>query len=238
MTGLSEQLDRPDRESAATIGKLLMPPVFPVPTLDHVVVNARDRIDEAADTYRRLGFTLTPRGYHTLGSMNHLAMFGTDYLELIAVTPGDDSRPEIMAAPFGLNGLVFGTEDATATYEALRRNEVPIDPPRQFSRPVESVRGRAPGRRRIGAIDASAETATRCSVPPRCRAPVHRRDASISASTSPVTWSGATNGDIMPTARSASPAPSSPPKNRPCWAACSPVCSASRRFARPMTGAP
>jgi hypothetical protein len=114
-----------------------MTPVFPVPTLDHVVVNARDRIDDAAETYRRLGFTLTPRGYHTLGSMNHLAMFGTDYLELIAAKPGDDSRPEIMSAPFGLDGLVFGTEDAAATYEALRRNEVPIDPPQQFSRPVE-----------------------------------------------------------------------------------------------------
>jgi catechol 2,3-dioxygenase-like lactoylglutathione lyase family enzyme len=36
----------------------------PVPTIDHVVVNVRDRIDEAAETYRRLGFTLTPRGYH------------------------------------------------------------------------------------------------------------------------------------------------------------------------------
>ncbi len=114
-----------------------MNPVFPVPTLDHVVVNVRDRIDQAADTYRRLGFTLTPRGYHTLGSMNHLAMFGTDYLELIAAPPGDTSRPEIMAAPLGLNGLVFGTEDASATFEALRAAEVPIDPPRQFSRPVQ-----------------------------------------------------------------------------------------------------
>jgi hypothetical protein len=114
-----------------------MKPVFPVPTLDHVVVNVRDRIDDAAATYRRLGFTLTPRGYHTLGSMNHLAMFGTDYLELIATRPGDQSRPEILASPFGLDGLVFGTEDAAATYEALRRNEVPIDPPQQFSRPVE-----------------------------------------------------------------------------------------------------
>jgi hypothetical protein len=114
-----------------------MDPVFPAPTLDHVVVNVRDRIDEAADTYRRLGFTLTPRGYHTLGSMNHLAIFGTDYLELIAAKPGDNSRPEIMAAPFGLDGLVFGSEDATATYEALRRAEVSIDPPQQFSRPVQ-----------------------------------------------------------------------------------------------------
>src|SRR4051812_9928954 len=113
-----------------------MKPVFPVPTLDHVVVNVRDRVDEAAETYRRLGFTLTPRGYHTLGSMNHLAMFGTDYLELIAAKPGDDSRPEIMAAPAGLNGLVFASEDAEATFQALRNAAVPIEAPQQFSRPV------------------------------------------------------------------------------------------------------
>jgi hypothetical protein len=115
-----------------------MKPVFPVPTLDHVVVNVRDRIDEAADAYRRLGFTLTPRGYHTLGSMNHLAMFGTDYLELIAAKPGDDSRPEIMASPLGLDALVFATEDAAVTYDVLRQAEVSIDPPQQFSRPVEA----------------------------------------------------------------------------------------------------
>jgi hypothetical protein len=110
--------------------------IFPVPTLDHVVINVRDRIDEGADTFRRLGFTLTPRGYHTLGSMNHLAMFGTDYLELIAAQPGDTQRPEIMKAPEGLNGLVFGTEDSAATYAAMQQAGVPMLPPGEFSRPV------------------------------------------------------------------------------------------------------
>jgi catechol 2,3-dioxygenase-like lactoylglutathione lyase family enzyme len=106
------------------------------PTLDHVVINVRDRIDAGADTYRRLGFTLTPRGYHTLGSMNHLAMFGTEYLELVATPPGDTRRAEILNAPEGLNGLVWGTEDADRTYAALREAGVPVDPPQQFSRPV------------------------------------------------------------------------------------------------------
>lgn len=112
-------------------------PHLPVPTLDHAVVNVRDRIDEAAELYARLGFTLTPRGHHTLGSINHLAMFGTDYLELIAVAPGEQNRPEILAAPLGLNGLVFGTEDAAVAYDALRQAGVPVEPPQQFSRPVE-----------------------------------------------------------------------------------------------------
>jgi hypothetical protein len=110
---------------------------LPVPTLDHVVINVRDRIDEGLETYRRLGFTMTPRGYHTLGSMNHLAIFGTEYLELIAAPPGDSGRAEILAAPFGLNGLVFGTEDSAAVYAALHDAGVPVEPPLEFSRPVD-----------------------------------------------------------------------------------------------------
>ena len=52
--------------------------------IDHVVILVRD-LDRAADTYARLGFTLTPRGFHSLGSQNHCVMFGNDYFELLAV---------------------------------------------------------------------------------------------------------------------------------------------------------
>jgi Glyoxalase-like domain len=118
-----------------------MAATLPMPTLDHVVVNVRDRIDAGLETYQRLGFTMTPRGYHTLGSMNHLAILGTEYLELIAAQPGDTRRAEILASPFGLNGLVFGTDDSAAVYAALNKNGVPIEPPLEFSRPVELADG-------------------------------------------------------------------------------------------------
>ncbi len=113
-------------------------PVTPlaVPTFDHVVVNARDRLDEARAAYARLGFTLTPRGVHSLGSANHLAVFGTDYLELIAVQDGG-ARRDILEDPSGLNGLVFGTEDAAATHAGLLARGVPAAPPGEFTRPVE-----------------------------------------------------------------------------------------------------
>ena len=110
---------------------------YSVPTIDHVVVNARDRLDEACAAYTRLGFTLTPRGYHTLGSANNLAIFGTDYLELIGITAPDAARLDIMKDPHGLNGLVFGTEDSAAVYAALVASGVPATPPNEFSRPVE-----------------------------------------------------------------------------------------------------
>ena len=109
--------------------------VLPVPTLDHVVVNARDDLDGAAAVYRRLGFTLTPRGYHTLGSMNHLAIFGTEYLELIAARPGDRRRAEVLDSPIGLNGVVFGTEDSASVFHALDEAGLPVEPPLEFSRP-------------------------------------------------------------------------------------------------------
>ncbi|MBS0549490.1 MAG: VOC family protein [Proteobacteria bacterium] len=115
---------------------------LPVATLDHVVINARDDMDHAADVYRRLGFTLTERGYHSLGSMNHLAMFGTDYLELIAVPKNATSgRLDILNYAFGLNGLVFGSEDSAATYAELAKVGAPFDPPVEFTRPVKYTGG-------------------------------------------------------------------------------------------------
>jgi hypothetical protein len=118
-----------------------MPHISPIPTLDHVVVNVRDQIEDGAACYRRLGFTLTPRGYHTLGSTNHLAIFGTEYLELIAAPAGETRRPEILGAPAGLNGLVFGSEDAAATHAAMTEARVPVEPFEQFSRPVTLADG-------------------------------------------------------------------------------------------------
>ena len=109
---------------------------LPLPTLDHVVVNVRDQLDAAEVLYRRLGFHLTPRGYHTLGSMNHLAIFGTDYLELIAVPPGKTDRNDILQYPPGLNALVFGAEDSDALYARLVEAGAPVQSPNDFSRPV------------------------------------------------------------------------------------------------------
>ena len=113
---------------------------LPLPVLDHVVVNARDQLDEAAILWERLGFMLTPKGHHTLGSSNHLAVFGADYLELLGVQPGS-TRTDVLDWPSGLNGLVFKTYDADATYDGLHAAELPVSPVQTFSRPVEMPGG-------------------------------------------------------------------------------------------------
>lgn len=113
-----------------------------IPVLDHVVLDVHEDMDEAAALYRRLGFVLTPRGRHTLGSINHLAMFGTDYLELLGwPADGGTARPELQSWPRGLNGLVFKTDDADATYAHLSAAGLAAGPPRSFSRPVALAAG-------------------------------------------------------------------------------------------------
>ncbi|MDE2335136.1 MAG: VOC family protein [Rhodospirillales bacterium] len=118
------------------------------PTIDHVVINVHDAMDAAEARFRALGFTLTPRGHHTLGSINHLATFGTDYLELIGA-PEQSRRLDILAWPTGLNGLVFASENAAATEQALTDAGVAHEPPGSFSRPVATP---------LGARDASFTT--------------------------------------------------------------------------------
>ncbi|MCO6418295.1 VOC family protein [Siccirubricoccus sp. KC 17139] len=108
--------------------------------IDHVVVDVRDRMAEGAETFRRLGFQLTPMGKHSLGSANHLAVFGTDYLELLGTdVPGGKLRPDIAPFPQGLNGLVFRAWDgeSEALEARLRANGVPAQPAQSFNRPVE-----------------------------------------------------------------------------------------------------
>lgn len=107
------------------------------PRIDHVVINVLDRLDQAAATFRRLGFELTPRGHHTLGSSNNLAIFGDDYLELLGFEPGrGDARPELWGSPPGLGGLVFKPPADHGFAERLRALGVTASEPREFSRPV------------------------------------------------------------------------------------------------------
>jgi len=104
--------------------------------LDHIVIDVRDRIDAAAERFAALGFRLTPRGHHTLGSSNHLAMFATDYLELLGFGTGGASRAEIQRFPIGFNGLVFKAEDAEQIHQHAQAAGLPILPVQAFSRPV------------------------------------------------------------------------------------------------------
>lgn len=106
--------------------------------IDHLVINVHRNLPAAAGLFNKLGFTLTPMGRHTLGSINHLMVFGDDYIELIGLPQGESTgRSELLDSPVGMDGLVFKTNDADHTHAQLQALGEPLQPVQSFSRPVE-----------------------------------------------------------------------------------------------------
>lgn len=109
----------------------------PQPILDHAVINVADQLDSASARFRRLGFQLTERGHHSLGSSNHLAIFGENYLELLGYETGKGSqRADLWQSPLGLSGLVWKSSDAESEFQHLQRQDLDDEPPAAFHRPV------------------------------------------------------------------------------------------------------
>jgi hypothetical protein len=105
--------------------------------LDHLVVNVLFDMDRAETMMSQLGFTATPRGYHSLGSINHLMIFEGHYLELIGLpSAADVLRKDLLDSPRGVNGLVFKANDIDTCASSLRQSGLAMLEPQSFSRPV------------------------------------------------------------------------------------------------------
>lgn len=109
--------------------------------LDHVVVTVRD-LDAAAAQWRRLGFTVSPRGTHSpiLGTGNYTIMFGDDYVELLGIlTETEQNKPtrDYLAKREGLERAAFTTDDAAAGATELKSRGFEALGPIHFGRPVE-----------------------------------------------------------------------------------------------------
>jgi catechol 2,3-dioxygenase-like lactoylglutathione lyase family enzyme len=113
--------------------------------IDHVVIGVAD-LDRAEVTYRRLGFTLSPRARHSaaMGTANHTIMLEHEYFELLAVlTPTDRNARwrEALRRADGVVGVAAATPSAAATREAW--TAAGFDPGEvvAFSRQVERPGG-------------------------------------------------------------------------------------------------
>lgn len=125
--------------------------------IDHAVLAVRD-LEAARETFRRLGFTVTPRGHHTLGSQNHCIVFGEDYLELLWLPPELKTRPfiaDFLEGGEGLAALALKTPDAEAACAELGTAGLDPSPPLDFSRPVHFAGGVGNARFRTLDIGAS-----------------------------------------------------------------------------------
>lgn len=112
------------------------------PGLDHVVIMVHGDLDEAAICYEKMGFVLTPRGHHSLGSSNNLAIFKDNYLELLGFEAGKElARPELMETPRGLTAVVWRCPDPLAVTARMQETGLKGDAPMDFVRPVETGEG-------------------------------------------------------------------------------------------------
>jgi hypothetical protein len=109
--------------------------------LDHAVVVVKN-LDAAAENWKRLGFTLSPRGTHSakMGTGNYTIMLDPDYVELLGVL--DDTEHNAPTRAFlakrgeGIERIAFTAVDSVAGAEEIRaRGYAPLGPT-DFERPV------------------------------------------------------------------------------------------------------
>jgi hypothetical protein len=118
----------------------------PITGIDHAIIGVRD-LEEAAGIYRKLGFTLTPRGRHIgWGTANFCIMFPEDYVELLGIVdPAQftNNLDRFLSMREGLMGFAFGTQDAFVAAALLRGQGIAADGPKDLSRVLELPEGAA-----------------------------------------------------------------------------------------------
>ena len=109
--------------------------------IDHAVVVVKD-LDKAAENWRRLGFTVSPRGTHSakMGSGNATIMLDPDYIELLGVLAETEhnapTRAFLAKRGEGIERIAFTAVDSAAGAEEIRaRGYEPVGPI-DFERPV------------------------------------------------------------------------------------------------------
>ena len=121
--------------------------------IDHLVLAVRD-LDAARETYRRMGFTLTPPARHPFGTENSLALMDGSYLELLAVAD-PNAIPEPTATRFsfgafnrdylmereGLSMIALASGDAVADRADFDRRNLPVYEPVRFGRMAKGPDG-------------------------------------------------------------------------------------------------
>ncbi|MBB4425360.1 catechol 2,3-dioxygenase-like lactoylglutathione lyase family enzyme [Bradyrhizobium sp. CIR48] len=114
--------------------------------IDHAVVMVQD-LDKAAENYRQLGFTVSPRGTHSahMGTGNYTIMFDPDYMELLGVLVATEhnapARAFLDKRGEGIERIAFTAVNSAEGAEEIRaRGLTPIGPT-DFERPVTLPNG-------------------------------------------------------------------------------------------------
>jgi hypothetical protein len=109
--------------------------------IDHAVVVVRD-LDKAAENWKRLGFTVSPRGTHSakMGSGNYTIMLDPDYMELLGVLVETEhnapTRTFLEQRGEGIERIAFTAVDSAAGAAEIRAHGYEPVGPIDFERPV------------------------------------------------------------------------------------------------------
>ena len=109
--------------------------------IDHAVVVVRD-LDQGAENWKRLGFTVSPRGTHSakLGSGNYTIMLGSDYIELLGILVETEhntpTRNFLAQRGEGVERIAFTAVDSAAGAEEIKARGYAAVGPIDFERPV------------------------------------------------------------------------------------------------------
>ena len=109
--------------------------------IDHAVVMVKD-LDKAAENWKRLGFTVSPRGTHSahMGSGNYTIMLDPDYIELLGVLVETEhnapARAFLANRGEGIERIAFTAVDSAAGAEEIRARGFEPVGPIDFERPV------------------------------------------------------------------------------------------------------
>jgi catechol 2,3-dioxygenase-like lactoylglutathione lyase family enzyme len=113
----------------------------PVLGVDHTYLLVHD-LEASAALYRRLGFTLSPRGLHSpqKGTANYTIIFQEDYLELLGVVSetelNEPQRDMLAKDGEGLKAIANRTQSADAAKPALAALGIRTGEVSAFSRPL------------------------------------------------------------------------------------------------------
>jgi catechol 2,3-dioxygenase-like lactoylglutathione lyase family enzyme len=114
----------------------------PLTGIDHTLIGVRD-LEAARETWRRLGFTVTPRGRHIgWGTGNYCIMFKDDYVELLGIVDPAQflNRLDVVLETRGEGflGLAFAAASSAEVHAAFPDS---TQPPKDLGRLLELPEG-------------------------------------------------------------------------------------------------
>ena len=121
--------------------------IHPVKGIDHAFILVNN-LEKSADSFRQLGFTLSPRGLHSKeqGTANYTVMFQNDYFELLGIVEetaaNRQKKQDLENYGEGLYAIAGRIDNALQTAQNLTELGFGVTEVQNFSRPVDLAGGK------------------------------------------------------------------------------------------------